>query len=381
MELKDHQKKAIEKARKIMAKHNLAYIFGLPRVGKSLIALGVFKDKNRVLVLTKKNAIEGWLKYKSIFKNYDVINYEKIIKLDPSFYDAVVIDEAHNFSTIPKPSLRMKNTRSFCKNKPLLYLSGTPLVETALSIYAQFSISSFNPFKEVNFYKFFKNWGIPSPIYFNGRNTESYTKYKEELLDFIEPYIVRVTYKDAGFEYRNEDQLIEIKAPTPWYNIFKGIRNNNFLGEYPLESSSAVYQALHQFEGGTYKGKIFKLKPKVEWLIDFANKNKDKSIAVMSYFVNEQNYLKSLNLKNVEVFSSTKNCEGVDLSHFDKFVLFSFGYSGSKFIQLRDRIVNITKDKTTYCIIPVIKDGLAKEVYKCVSDKKDFNSKIFEKLF
>lgn len=382
MELKKHQKEAVKKLNDILDKHKLAYLFGLPRVGKSLIALESFKNYKSVLILTKKNAIESWIKYENLYKNYKVINYEKVKKEDPNDYEAVVIDEAHNFATTPRPSLRIKETKKFCKNKVILLLSGTPIVESALKIYPQFSLSSYSPFNNFkNFYDFFRFYGIPSPTYLAGRVIESYTKAKDNLLQDIEKYVVKVTYEDANFNYNNKDFLIKIKAPTPWHNIFKGIKNNNFLGEYPLENVSAVYQALHQYEGGTYKDKIFKIKPKIEWLVNFAKENCNKKIAVMSYFVNEQRYLKDLRLSNVDVYSSTKNCEGVDLSHYDLFILYSFGYSGSKFIQLRDRIVNIEKNLETHCIIPLIEGGIGEAIYDCVSNKKDFNSNIFKKEF
>ncbi|EGV1470908.1 hypothetical protein JF110_001633 [Campylobacter jejuni] len=380
MELKTHQKIASAKAKKILVKHNLVYIFGYPRIGKSLIALETCKEYKKILVLTKKNAIEGWLKYRDTYSNYEVYNYEKISKLNNNDYDIVIIDEAHNFGTTPKPSVRIKTTKEFCKNKPLVYLSGTPLVESPLKIYPQFSLSSFSPFSNFkNFYDFFRYYGIPDTICLFGRILESYTKCKDSLLKDIKKYIVKVTYDDAGFNYDNRDSLVYIKPNAKWLKLFNTIKKDCILSDYPLESASAVYQALHQYEGGTYKDHVFKNKPKIDWLINLSSNNIGKKIAVMSYFVGERKYLNSLGLVNVDIYSSTKNCEGVDLSHYDIFILYSFGYSGSKFIQLRDRIVNINKSSTSYCLIPMISGGIVEKIYKCVSNKKDFNSNIFRK--
>ena len=381
MRLRPHQIAASKKASEIIKKKKLCYVFGPPRVGKSLIALETMKEFKSVLVLTKKNAIDGWKKYTSIFNNFDVVNYEKVSKVDSARYDAVVVDEAHNFGTRPKASLRCKLVREFCKNKIILFLSGTPYIETPLSIFHQFYLSSYSPFRGFkNFYDFFKTFGIPNLTYVAGRNFESYTKSTPELLNVIKDYTIKVSYEDAGFNYQNYDKCIYVESPE-WLKQYKSIKSSGFLGSIPLDSAPKVYQALHQFEGGTYKdGKIFKLKPKVDWLVRFCEAHKDKKIAVMSYFKAEQNYLNSLKLKNAEVFSSSKYCEGVDLSHFDLYILYSFGYSGAKFVQLRDRIVNITKDEKTFVLIPLIKGGLCENIYRCVSNKRDFNSAVYKSI-
>lgn len=381
MKLKPHQLKASKKASMILSKKKLCYVFGPPRVGKSLIALETMKDFKSVIVLTKKNAIEGWTKYLGTFTNFEVINYEKIPKVNPEKYDAVIIDEAHNFGSRPKASLRCKLTHKFCKDKALLLLSGTPFIETPLSIFHQFYLSSYSPFREFkNFYEFFKTFGLPDLTYAAGRRFESYTKSKPELLTVIEDYVVKVSYEDAGFKYQNYD-VCEYIESFEWLKQYSNVRSSGLLGSLPLESSSMMYQALHQFEGGTYKdGRIFKLRPKVDWLVKYCEEHKDKKIAVMSYFKAEQSFLDSLKLKNTKVFSSSKYCEGVDLSHFDVYILYSFGYSGAKFVQLRDRIVNIMKDKETHVIIPLVKGGLCEKIYQCVSNKKDFNSSVYRSI-
>lgn len=376
MKLLPHQQKAVEISLEKLNKYNFAYIFGEPRIGKSLISLEVFKNQNKVMVLTKKGAIKDWLQYKEHYKNYDVINYEQVLKYNPKNYTAVVIDESHNFSTIPKPSQRIKQVKAFCKDKPLLLLSGTPIVESPLGIYHQFYLSSFSPFLEFkNFYSFFKAWGIPCQKHLAGRVVETYKQAKPLLLNFIEPYIIKVSYQDAGFNYRNKDKVIYIELCKDWLKFYNNIKKSNFIGKYPLENPPALYQCLHQVEGGLYKEHLLRFTPKLDWLKEEIAKHKGKKIAVMSYFVGEQNYLSDLfkRFKNVKILSSTKYCEGVDLSNYDIFILYSFGYSGAKFIQLRNRIVNITKDKETFCYIPLIKGGICEDIYKVVKEKRNFN--------
>lgn len=102
----------------------------------------------------------------------------------------------------------------------------------------------------------------------------------------------------------------------------------------------------------------------------------------MAYFIAEQAFIEKefAEFDNVKVFSATKYCEGVDLSDYDVFILYSFGYSGAKFVQLRDRIVNLNKDRRTEVLIPLIKGSIGEQVYASVSRKRNFNLRNFIKV-
>lgn len=393
MELKHHQLEAVDKAIPILKENGLVYIFGQPRIGKSLISLEITKNlppkiPGRTIVFTKKSAINDWLKYKEWY-DFDITNYEQVLKHNPNEYNFIIIDEAHNFGAFPKPSQRVKNFRKFCLRKPVIFLSGTPFVESPLSAYSQFSLSSFSPLRNFrNGYDFFRTYGIPSLAYLNGRTIETYKKAKPELSLVLDKYMVRITYEDAGFNYQNEDEVIYIRKGIKYEEIEEGTIKSWSIAEkykvthrnywtpegsyYLLENISAYNQALHMLCGGFYKD-LNLPKPKLEWLINFANEHKNDNIAVMCYFTQEQEKLPKVLPSNCTVLSSTKYCEGIDLSYYDHFVLYSFGYSGAKFIQLRDRIVNIEKDRKTKVIIPLIKDSADYFVYETVSKKRNFN--------
>lgn len=376
--LRPHQVEAIKRAKPILNDRRLVYIFGQPRIGKSLISLELAKEYGRALVLTKKNAIPDWQNYHPY--NFDAINYEALVKYSPKYYDIVIVDEAHNFSAIPKPSLRIKQAREFCRGKPLILLSGTPLVETPLAAYPQLSLSSYSPFGEFNsFYRFFDRYGIPSLIHLYGRSMESYSKCKvSEIMAAIEPFIVRVSYMDAGFVYNNTDCPIVIDPPEDFKRVLTQIKSTSFIGKKALETSSALLQCLHQVEGGFYEKRPLRIAPKVQWLQEYIKSHPGRT-AIMSYFIGEQENLSRMfeSDPNVTVLSSTKYCEGIDLSDYDHFILYSFGYSGAKFIQLRDRVVNITQTKATRVIIPLLKGGICAKIYEAVSSKRNFNLKNF----
>ena len=414
MELMKHQIEAVEKAYEIMYSKNLVYIFGQPRVGKSLISLELVdrlqkntKLKKKAIVFTKKNAIKDWTKYTNY--DFDVTNYEQVLNVVRDEYDYVIVDEAHNFSAFPRPSQRMKDMRAFCMKKPIIFLSGTPFVEGPLKAYSQLGLSSWSPFKEFrNCYEFFKGFGIPNKVYMRGALIETYTKGDtEKIMSIINPYIVKVSYKDAGFDYQNEDKVIYIDGSDEYslqmLALYKGVAaeesdENEWQDKggqdriwyeigggkyYVLENISASCQFLHRLCGGFYKD-LNLPQSKFKWLKDYVKTLKGKT-AIMCYYLEEQeNIAKHFeNNKDIVVLSSTKYCEGIDLSDYNNYILYSYGYSGSKFVQLRDRIVNLKKDRKTEVIIPLLtttlfnqeRDLMDNLIYESVKNKESFNTR------
>lgn len=387
-QLKDYQIQAAKRAREVLEKLRLAYIFAPPRMGKSLTALEATKDMGRVIVFTKKKALPGWEKYKQMY-DFTVTNYEQIDKVLASAYSIIIIDEAHNFGAFPKASQRIQKFRLFCQNKPLLLLSGTPLIEGALKAYPQFSLSSYSPFKGLTAYNFFTKYGEPHKVWVGGHYIETYSKCRtSEIMKQIEPYIVRITYEDAQFNYMNKDR-VEIINCLETRKLMKSIIRSQVVSEnydknnptqiqsdksIPLETQSKQHHCLHRVCGGYYYD-LQLPQSKLKWLYKFVMDHPTSAIAIMAYFIPEQENLTEIfkEFTNVSIMSSYKNAEGVDLSHYDYYILYSFGYSGAKFAQLRDRIVNINKRSPTEVIIPLLKGCVDEEIYRVVSVKKDFN--------
>lgn len=380
MVLKSHQTEAVAKAIPVLKSKNLVYIFGQPRVGKSLIALELSKQcipkaPGKTLVFTKKAAIKDWLQYTNDY-TYDVTNYEQAEKLNSGDYNFIIIDEAHNFGAFPKPSQRIRIMRQFCKGKPIVFLSGTPFVESPNSAYSQLSLSSFSPFKEFKTpYEYFRRFGIPDQRWLYGRLVESYSKGR--MPEVLDDYVIRVTYDDAGFKYQNYDDIHLLDCPEGFLDTVMKVKNTGMYFNNPLETESSASMCLHRLCGGFYNGPVPE-QPKLDWLMKFVNPS--KRTAIMCYFIEEQNELARL-LPNCTVLSSTQYCEGIDLSDYDQFILYSFGYSGAKFIQLRDRIVNLNKDRKTQVTIPLLKGQIDESVYRAVSRKKNFNLKSFYENF
>lgn len=389
MELMAHQIRAAKALVEVLQDKNFAYLFGEPRVGKTLTALTAAteflkKQKNNngapILVIAPKRALDSWLQYKDNFF-FIATNYEKVSKINQDF-SLVIVDEAHNFSCFPRNTQRHNAVRTAVSDKPLILLSGTPLVEGTLKAYSQFALSAcYSPFQHKNAYAFFREYGIENKIYLNGRLLETYTRaLDDKIMAKIAPYIVRLTRADAGFTGKNNDKIINIKNDdfVDFYNKVKRDRVLELDNEqYLLDTPSALFSALIRICGGFFEGHKL-LSPKRLW-IENTLKKTQKSVALMCYFKDEQAYFTEFfnHKENINVLSSTKYCEGIDLSSYDTFVLYSFGYSGAKFCQLRDRIVNITKNIDRITHIPLLQ--LADTtLYEVVSAKKTFNARSFE---
>lgn len=389
IELMAHQRRTAKALVEILEDKKLAYLFGEPRVGKTLTALTAAteflkKQKNNndvpILVIAPKRALDSWLQYKDDFF-FIATNYEKVSKINQDF-SLVIVDEAHNFSNFPKKTQRYTAVRTAVSDKPLILLSGTPFVEGLLRAYTQFSLSArYSPFQHKTAYHFFKNYGIENKIYLNGRMLETYTKAKDDAIRaIIAPYIVRMTRADAGFTATNSDRIIRIKNDD-FIKFYNKIKHDRIIEidkqQFLLDTPSAMYSALLRICGGFYEGHKLP-SPKRLWL-ENALKKSEKSVALMCYYKDEQAYFTEFfaHKQNIKVLSSTKYCESIDLSNYDTFVLYSFGYSGSKFCQLRDRIVNITKniDRTTH--IPLLQ-LIDSDLYNIVSAKRTFNSRSYE---
>jgi len=409
------------------------YIAGKPRSGKTLTAILVAEMSTKidsVLVLTKKNAIPGWTKFiedkeLNLKHKYYVTNYEQVgsikggmyyLKLKAKDYQLVIIDESHNLGKTGKPSNRYRLIRKLCYNMPHIHLSGTAIVESANSIYYQMSISKFNPFKFSTFYNFFRVYGKPYYIKAMGRDIAQYDKYDPKLLNEIDEFTIYITQEEAGITIKSTDKIhyIELDKSTKelyntlqkhqiarvGQNILKGLlcpicnthlhinepENKcpvcrfNYNYKLVCDSTMKLRTSLHMLEGGVCKidEKYIDLgnREKIDYVKEVFGDTKD--MGIMCHFIGERKLL-AKEFKKATIYSSNADAEGVDLSHLKHFIIFSSDYSGSKFIQRRDRILNTNGSNTTTVNHLLVKGAISDQVYKRVSKKKDFNNSTYER--
>lgn len=386
-----HQIRAASETEQLLRQHGLAYIFGEPRSGKTRTALKIAHDigAKNVLVLTPKAAISGWEKEQAAV-GYNapitVTNYEQAPKLRAE-YDLVIIDEAHRLGKVGKPTQRVKDIRAITGNARCLYLSGTPIVETPLAIYYQWIVCRHTPLRFKNFYEFFRHYGVPSMIRLHGRWVEQYKKSKPELLEKIEPYIVRMTQADAGIpdSVQARDKLHVVSLERETHKLIKTIQEDkvaSIAGEVvAFDSDIKERMAVHQVECGALRidDQIVELANNevIEYLLRTFGDSTD--VALMAHFHSTRQKLER-HFKRAHIYSSTAHAEGVDLSHYRHFVIVNADYSGAKFVQRRERLVNVTKTGESVVHHIVTNGGVSSLVYEMTSKKRDFNLKCYREL-
>jgi len=390
---------------------------GEVRSGKTLtalLALSYSRSISRILILTKKAAIPGINKFiddpelQSYWSHqqHTVINYEALgrfvertvgksgkplakpisepqFKLNPDDYDLIVLDEIHVLGKLGKPSQRYKLLSAFAPDLPWLGMSGTSFVESPNQIYYETSFSSRTPFPQKSFYAYFKEWGVPAPIQI-GYNEfrETYKQAKPELLTYINDFSVILTQADAGIQATATDELHFVPLSNLTRTYYNKLQSDRILHLPPhtvvADSIMALRTKLHQLEGSTIKlDDDYIQLPSLEKVNYIKQVWGDlPSVGIMCYYKEELNLLQQ-HFKHAQLYSSIRHAEGVDLSHLDHLVIYSFGFSGSKFIQFRDRQTNVNSNSQNIVHFLLTRDAISHQCYDAVSTKRDFNSAIF----
>lgn len=399
IEPRPHQIQKAEDLWNILKVKGYAYLAGKPRSGKTLTAILCAEKSNKissVLVLTKKNAITGWLPFIEGRKHkYTVINYEQVgsidgarfnLKLNPKDYQLVIIDESHSIGAFPKPSNRQRVICRTCWDMPHIHLSGTAIVESPCSIFHQMNISKFTPFTFKNFYDFHRVYGEPYFIKVHGKDMAQYDRYKPNLLEAIDKFTVYMTQEDAGIDksLQAEDVIHYVELNQETKDLYNKLQDNQILrlpiGDIVADTTMKLRVSLHMLESGVCKieDDYFMLgnTEKVEYI---KNKFGDKeTVGIMCHFVGERLLLEK-HFTKAKIYSSNAHSEGVDLSHLSSFIILSSDYSGSKFIQRRERIINMNGSNTLQVHHIIVKKAISEQVYKRVSKKQDFNNETYER--
>jgi SNF2 family DNA or RNA helicase len=406
IEFRDYQKDIISRGTEVLQKNGFLYLAMEVRTGKTLTSLGI-ADKmgvEHVLFLTKKKAIS------SIVGDYDLmcpasfilftINYESMHKLPQNIkWDIVVIDEAHSLGAIPKPNKRAKDVKALIKkNKSkVILMSGTPTPESYSQMYHQVYGIPNNPFSSyVNFYKFSKQYVDVKQRKINSLYINDYSRGLETIVDKMNPYTIRFTQKEAGFENDIVEEVLEVEMEKLTYKLISKLKKDLvvegnedvILADTPVK----LMMKLHQLCGGTIK-----FESGNSMIIDFSKAQfiYDNfcltKIGIFYKFKEELNALKKVYgsqlCTEIDEFNSTDKTialqivsgrEGISLRNAEYLVYYNIDFSATSYWQSRDRMT--TKDSTLSKVYWVFaKDGIEKEIYKAVVQKKDYTLKHFKK--
>ena len=388
--LRDYQKKAVKKAKKIISLNKIVILNFEVRTGKTHIALEIAKNYNKVLFVTKKKAISSIEKdYNTANHSFDIliINYESLHKVKGSF-DLVIVDESHSIASYPKPSKRAKDLKKLISND-LILMTGTLLPESNSQIYHQLWVSPFSPFREFkNFYNFHKKFGIASKIYTSYGQANDYSKMNyDSIQKYIEPIKLSLTQKEAGFTSGIKEHILEVEMKPTTKKLIKQLKQDLVIeGKEEVilaDTGVKLMQKVHQLSSGTIKFESGNYKVIDSTKAEFISRYfKGKKIAIFYKFIAELEALKEcLDItQDIEEFnSSDKNIalqivsgrEGINLSKADCLVYYNIDFSAVSYWQSRDRLTTMQRlENDVYWIFS--KGGIEKNIYKAVLNKKDY---------
>jgi len=379
----EHQIEIATQAYEILRQYGLVYLSMLERTGKTLTSILVAEASRatKILVVTKKNAIGGWdetIKAYKPTKHYTVINYESVQKVGDVQFDLIVVDEAHNMATYPKPSKRWQKLFKYTKGKPIIYLSATPYAENVGQLFNQLRLSSWTPLKYKNFYDFFRAYGIPSMTRTPYGLVETYSKYKtEDVLDAVDHLFISKTRIELGFEHEPEDVVHKVPYSLGTKKLVERVVKDEMLElptlpePIPMDTPMKLRTTIYQIEGGWVRleGKCYFMGALER--IEAMKKDFDtgENCVIMAHFICEQEHLKDY-FPDAEVVSSNKMAEGVDYSHIDNLIIYSSDFSTARAFQRRARQANMKRDKPIKVHFYLIEGGISEEVYETVYKKR-----------
>ena len=384
-----HQIQASEEIADRIERDSFAALAGAPRSGKTATAIRVCEllHFDSVLVFTPKAAIPGWhseIERTGTKAHITVTNYEQAHKLNKDDYDFVILDESHRLGNRGKPNKRFENIRRVAWHKPLLIMSGTMTIETPLAIYHQTAISKHGPFtlEFISFYKFFKHYGISNTMTVQGRTIEQYNRCKASLDECIADFVVTMTQEDAGIVGEAVDELHVVKLSPETKALIKQVRDGVLEvngKEVLFESIIAERLAIHQLEYGGLKIGDEYWQAEHDEVADYILETfgDHEELALMSHYVSTRNVFER-KFKKARLLSSNAHAEGVDLSGY-KLVVAGTDFSGARHAQRRERGINMMKRGDSIVHFIVTNGGISREVYKAVTDKKDFNLALYRR--
>jgi hypothetical protein len=407
IQFREYQKDIINKGSDILSKNGFLYLAMEVRTGKTLTSLGIAEKLGfkKVLFITKKKAI-GTIEadYKMLEPSYEitVINYESLhLVMYHEKWDLVICDEAHSMGAFPKPSQRAELVANviISNNPKVILLSGTPTPESYSQMYHQVYAIPKSPFFQFpNFYRFCDKYVNVTQKKINGLLIKDYSGGLESIIKAMSPYMINYTQAEAGFKAETTEEVLEVEMSPAIYTMVKRLKRDlviegkeeTILADTPVKLMMKVHQLCSgtiKFESGN--SMVLDL-TKAKFIYDNFCAHK---IGIFYKFKEELSALKTVFgdslTTELSVFEDTdKNIalqivsgrEGISLRDADFLVYYNIDFSATSYWQSKDRMT--TKERLENKVYWVFsKGGIEHEIYKAVTNKKDYTLNHFKKDF
>ena len=398
---REAQEDLAKKGIAILREHMLVYFAAEERVGKTLPTIMIAESLaaiKRVLIITKKVAIAGWLetlnKYDGTTKSYTVTNYHQAHKKDPAKFDLVILDESHNYvSGFPKLPKMWYGIRKLTKGKPVIFVSATPFAQGYQQLYHQLNLSCWSPWSQYeNSKQWFSRFGIPQSIWVQGRQIPKFDDIIPEAFEMVKHLFVTKTRSEAGFTVEPLDELHYVELGETTKAVYNTILKERALVlndmEVVCDSIGKLRTTLHTVEGGTLvhsevvKGKKKRLpvvlgnKEKINYILE--HWGDEYNVAIMYNYIAEEAKLRKY-FKKARILQGTTNAEGISLWKFDHLVIYSMDFSTAKFTQRRARQADRQREDPINVCYLLTKGGISEQAYKAVAiNKRNYVDSLFD---
>lgn len=386
----EYQEELSDDAFAILRQNMIVYLAMEERTGKTLTAILTAEKANvqKVLVITKKKALDGWhdtLKAFAHHKNYTVVNYHQAYK-HAAKYDLIILDESHNYiSAYPKRGKIWKELKPILANTPIIYLSATPYAQGPQQLFNQFALSSWSPWlKHGTFYKWFALYGKPYTKEINGIKIPQYDRCHEQfVIDSCSHLFISKTRRELGFKHEPTDQLHWVELGPTIRAVYNELLEHDIaeseVGTIVCDTSPSLRTTLHQLEGGTVKigdaRFVLANSEKVDYILKHFGDTED--VVIMYNYIAEKTKLEAA-FKNARILQATSFAEGVDLHKHKHLIIYSQDFSTARHTQRRARQANKNRQAAITVHFLLVKQGLSEQVYKTVSvNKKNFVDSVF----
>lgn len=400
-----YQKDIGSKASQILKEHKIVLIAAWMRTGKTNMSFNVVEESGfkKALFITTKAAMSSIKDdYQSTGRkfNLEVINYESAHKIKERNFDVAIIDECHSLGAFPKKSKRVDILKTILKDKPIIFLSGTPTPESWSQLFHIFYVSSFSPFSMYsNFYRWANDFVMKKQIMIRGTLMNDYSNgIVAKIKAKVDHLFVSCTQEEAGFKHTTKDQILSIPMPANIEYLYKTLEKDQVA--YYLDKAvsiaqpSDLIQKLSQLCGGTLifdECDIGTILSKAK--SDFIKQHfSGKKIAIYYKYRAEFEILSS-EFKWTscpEEFKATgpdvvflgqlvSKREGVDLSCADALIVYNLDYSATTYFQVRERMQKYNREKEVVNYYLMFENSIETDIWKAITKKKNFTWAYYRK--
>lgn len=405
IKLRDYQERISSEACEKLIQLGIVYLSMEVRTGKTLTALTAAMKfgAKKVLFLTKLRGIAsiqddyGLL---SLPFEITIINNESLHKVKTNDFDLLISDEHHRLSAFPNPNKTTKMVKERFGRLPMIFLSGTPAIESGSQWYHSFWLSYRSPFKMyTNFYKWSKDFVTPKIRYLGAIQVPDYSASKDGLiLPIVEPYLIKYTQEQAGFVSKIEENVIYSPMTEKTNYMIKTLLKDKILTGLTDtiigDTAAKLLSKVHQLSNGTVileSGKaIITDTTKAEFIRRYFA---GKKMGIFYFFIKEYELLKQVfgnQLTNdMNEFNTTdkhialqqvSGSEAISLKNADVLVYYSFGYSGKNYVQGRDRMTTKERERNNVYFV-FEKKSINERIYKVIKEKKRYSTALFERQY